>query len=1115
LDPAHGDKLVNFRILGELEAVDGDRRLELGGAKQRAVLAILILHRGEAVSTDRLIDDLWGERPPPTAAKTVQVYISHLRKVLGEGVVSTRGRGYMLAVDADQIDAGRFEQLATLGRESLRDGDPTAAAAQLREALELWRGSALADFAYEQFARTESARLEEGRLDALEDRIDADLALGEQARLCGELEALVDRNPLRERLQGQLMLALYRSGRQAEALDRYAAARASLHEGLGIAPGRRLQELQRQILDQDPALDPPSRRSALAQATGHPGLRRGAIVAIVGGVLLLGAVIGAIVSSGGGDEGVDVAANSVAVIDLGSGEITQDAPVGARPSAIAAGEGALWVANIDDGSVSKVDPAAAAVEGNTVPGGQIDGLGAGAGGVWVADVHRGVVAKIDPDFRRVVDRVRISPGPIISRAVGPVAVGAGSVWVGDGNAAVARIDPRTLRVSGRINVGNNPTAVAVGDADVWVADDVDNTVSRIDAASEAVTATIPVGAGPAAIAVGEGGVWVAESQVNQVVRIDPATGAVTDTIEVGERPTGIVAGEGGVWVANSLSNTISRIDPGSREVDLTVDLGQSPQRLAITDGRLWVTANEPPAPPEVAGDREDATARIVTSQDASDVDPASFFSDTQRAYATCARLFNYPDQPAPSGSTLEPEVAAAEPDVSADGRTYTFTIRSGFRFSPPSGAAVTAAAFEREIERVLSPPLHSYGAAIIQDIVGAKAVAAGRADDVSGVRADGDRLTIRLLAPAPDFLARISTPWFCAVPPDTPTTPTGASVIPTAGPYYVESYEPKQSIVLRRNPNYGGDRPAELDEIDYALGVPPPRAVEQVASGAADLYTNNVLGNSFTPEDLESLDARFGPQSEAARAGDQRLFVTPQLGVYYLLFNTNRPPFDDPRVRQAANFAIDREALARVPFPDATARPTDQFLPPGVPGFSDQAIYPLGRPDVERARELAGPLDARAVLYVCNLPACAEFGQIVRADLAKIGIAVAVREFAIPDLFKRIATPGEPFDLAQFNYFADYPDPFDFVNFQFQSGIGINSTLFSDPALDAKMADAAALSGDQRYDAYAKLDRELSDEAAPGVPLASGTAVSLFSPRIGCQVAQPIYGIDLGRLCVR
>ena len=209
---------MELRILGPLEVRVGERVLPLSGARQRTVLALLLLRAGEVVSSDRLIDELWGERPPPSALDTLQVYVSRLRKVLPEGTVVTEGRGYRLAVAGEQIDAGRFERLAGEGRAALAEGDPERSARLLREALDLWRGPALADFAYAPFAQGEIARLEELRVLALEERLEADLASGRAAELVGELEALVGAHPLRERLRGQLMRALYRSGRQAEAL---------------------------------------------------------------------------------------------------------------------------------------------------------------------------------------------------------------------------------------------------------------------------------------------------------------------------------------------------------------------------------------------------------------------------------------------------------------------------------------------------------------------------------------------------------------------------------------------------------------------------------------------------------------------------------------------------------------------------------------------------------------------------------------------------------------------------------------------------------------------------------------------------------------------------------
>src|SRR5712691_8432215 len=228
---------MEYRVLGPLEVRDADRSLPLAGAKQRALLALLLVNVNQVVSRERLIDELWGERPPETAVQSLQVYVSRLRKLLPDDTLLTRPPGYLLAIEPDKLDLHRFERLLADGREALAEGDAVRASGLLREALELWRGPALAEFTFEPFAQPEIGRLEDLRVTAVEERVEADLALARHADLIGELEALIAENPHRERLRGQLMLALYRSGRQAEALEAYQAARRALVEELGIDPG--------------------------------------------------------------------------------------------------------------------------------------------------------------------------------------------------------------------------------------------------------------------------------------------------------------------------------------------------------------------------------------------------------------------------------------------------------------------------------------------------------------------------------------------------------------------------------------------------------------------------------------------------------------------------------------------------------------------------------------------------------------------------------------------------------------------------------------------------------------------------------------------------------------
>jgi DNA-binding SARP family transcriptional activator len=262
---------MDYRILGPLEAFDGERGLSLGGARQRSVLALLLLRSNQALSRDVIVDELWGEEPPPSAAKVLQNCISALRKELPGGAETLRtvGSSYALQVGPDELDRDRFERGLASGRAALAAGETEEAVEELREALALWRGAPLCDFAYERFAREEIVRLEELHVAANEDRIEAELALGHAEELVPELEALVARHPVRERLRRQLMLALYRSGRQAEALAAYREARRTLLGELGIEPTRALQELERAILAQDPGLDARPATHAVAQPGRH------------------------------------------------------------------------------------------------------------------------------------------------------------------------------------------------------------------------------------------------------------------------------------------------------------------------------------------------------------------------------------------------------------------------------------------------------------------------------------------------------------------------------------------------------------------------------------------------------------------------------------------------------------------------------------------------------------------------------------------------------------------------------------------------------------------------------------------------------------------------------
>jgi peptide/nickel transport system substrate-binding protein len=513
--------------------------------------------------------------------------------------------------------------------------------------------------------------------------------------------------------------------------------------------------------------------------------------------------------------------------------------------------------------------------------------------------------------------------------------------------------------------------------------------------------------------------------------------------------------------------------------------------------------------------RKGGTLRVNLASDTDHVDPALAYYQIsiQYLYPACANLLNYPDEPAPEGSRLVPEVAEDMPTVSNDGKTYTFSVRSGFRFSPPSNEEVTAEHFRFVLERNLNPRLQSPSASFISDIVGAQAVLDGRAKRLAGVTVNGNRLTIRLTKPAPDFLNRIAMWFFCAIPTSTSVDPAKEKPVPTAGPYYVSSWVPRRSIVLKRNPNYRGDRPSNLDEIVYRVGVPEATSVLEIRGGQADYAADGI-----PPATQSELGREFGPDSEAAKDGRQRFFVNPTLAFQYLALNTTRPLFRDVNVRKAVAHAIDRPALVRLSGAYA-GDPTDQYLPPGLPSYKDADIYPLDGPDVERANELMGGKTGKAVLYTCNESPCPERAQLIQSNLRAIGIDVEIRQFPRAVQFTKEGVRGEPFDIADEGWIADYADPSNFINkllhgSTIQAENNTNFSYFDDPEYNRKMDEAQQKTGEERDAAFAALDEDIARNAAPLAAWMVPNNIDFVSARVGCYQYHPVYTMNLAELCL-
>jgi YVTN family beta-propeller protein len=586
--------------------VDG-RRLDLGGPRPRALLAILVLRLGEVVPIERLADELWGETPPKSAHHLLHVYVSNLRKELG-GRLVTRAPGYVLELEPDDLDARRFGSLFAHGTRQLAAGDPAGAAKTLRKALALWHGPALADFTYEPFAKAEIGRLEELRLVAIEERIEADLALGGAAELVGELEALIGEHPLRERLRGQLMLALYRGGRQADALAAYQDTRRALVDELGLEPSEELQRVERAILTHDPTLTPAPRAShvqaATADASGPSAgpMRRLRVLAAAGSLLVAVGIAAATTRLTRDSESAPlvVAPDSVAIVDPKTNRVVGQVPVGARPVSVVVGHGSVWVANADDGTVSRIDPRIRQVVKTIGIGAPVSDLAVSASGIWVASGSEGTVSQIDPESNAVVGEVDLrGPNPLAPRPVHAVAAGAGAIWATSGDDSVVRIEPATNKVTAQISVPSAPVDLAANRSAVWV-ELVGERLLRIEPRTNGVTAAVPIG-DPVGVATGVDAVWIADLR-GAISRVDPVTVAVTDTVRVGAELSAVALGHGALWVANPVRGQVIRVDPRTTGVTGTIGVGNVPTDVAVGDGSVWITVRSWARPDRPAKD---------------------------------------------------------------------------------------------------------------------------------------------------------------------------------------------------------------------------------------------------------------------------------------------------------------------------------------------------------------------------------------------------------------------------------------------------------------------------------------------------------------------------------
>lgn len=498
------------------------------------------------------------------------------------------------------------------------------------------------------------------------------------------------------------------------------------------------------------------------------------------------------------------------------------------------------------------------------------------------------------------------------------------------------------------------------------------------------------------------------------------------------------------------------------------------------------------------------------------MDPALSFTPAGWALldTVCARLMAYPDKRPPAGLRLQPEVAAAPPTVSPDRRTFTFKLRTGFRFS--DGRPVRASAFARAINRTLAPSMKSPGRLFTRHIVGAADVLAGKRRTASGVEARGNTLIVRFIRPAPDFPALTSLPFFCAVPPTLPDDAEGIGDFASAGPYRVTEYRPGERVVIRRNPFYGGSRTTHVDGFDVDLRAPTlDEPIRRIERGEAD-WTTNLMPVYLNP--ALGLVEKYG-------INRSRFFSQPGLTLRMLAFNSSRPLFrSNPGLRQAVNLALDRQALQAIGGGPLAGRLTDQYIPPLVPGFRDGDVYPLERADVGRARQLASRnlRRGKAIFYTADAGPPLAVAQLAKQQLAEIGLEIEIKPVPYHTgsaaYLDALAKPAAEWDIALVAWTPNLPDAQAYLNLLLDSHHvgGTNVAGFTASAYDRALRRAASVpEARRRRLTYGSLDIQIARDAAPLAALSVLNEPTFVSERVDrrCIVLRP--ALVLATVCLK
>ena len=780
-------------------------------------------------------------------------------------------------------------------------------------------------------------------------------------------------------------------------------------------------------------------------------------------------------------------------------------------------DGFVWSLN-DGGSLAKIDPTKGEVV-QAVSIGHDGGITTGGGAVWVASADAPEVIRVDAQYGSTtrIPLPKLDDGTPLSPK--GIAYGAGSLWVGQGP-RILRLDPNSGKVLATIDA-NDTWILRFGDGALYAATPYNGDFFKVDPGSNTVSWRSHIHPWLGDLLPAGGWLWLTVDSDAGVYRFSEADGDQNGFVHTGDGSGGLAFGPGSVWVTNWRAGTVSRVDAVSSAVK-SFRTGNAPTGITVTpDGRVWtgITAR----PPDFAATLQGNVARFIMREDwldQNDAGTAWSGRPWELEYATEAKLYNFPDWDGADPARPVPEIAASFPRVSHRGGvwTYEIPIRSTYRFSPPSNAAVTAESMRYSIERALSPELGDFQPApfFLNELVGEDAYRSGKAAHVSGISVEGSTLVLQSVKPVPDLVERLTLPFFSAMPIGTPIADIDPQrhPIPSAGPYYISYQNIGWQTVVRRNPNYRGPRPHNLDAVVYVAGIDTGPAAAQIVEGKLD-YLAEQYPDYGALQPGGDIARRYASEDPNTPPGRPRYVSLRLPALRWLTFNTHHGPFVDLDARRAVNALLDRRALAATD----GGLPADQYLPAALMGSEkDHHLYPLDEPDVARATRLWANRADRVVLLTCKSPLCSAQSDVLRRDFSKLGVKLVVR--AVTDQYN---VPAGDADLRMEQWFFDEYDPSNLLGppdspeaVMFATDPPINGFGNQSQQLERRAENAQRLSGDKRRESYAALAQDALRTWAPWAVFAQVGQPAFFSARLGCISSSTAYfGVDIAKLCIR